>query len=105
MRAELEVELLSLKEGKFTGSITMVEAKHGKLVNFETWSRCMNNVYTSSILDHVYIVNPAKILRFEVFFGPFKFKLIKLKKRPAINRTASYSLGSYPFIPVIAVPE
>ena len=42
-------------------------------------------------------------LRF--LFGPFKFKSLNLKKRPAINRIASYSVGSYPFIPFIAVPE
>ena len=40
-----------------------VLSEHGliQLVNFPTWSRLINNVQCSSIIDHIYVKDPTKL--------------------------------------------
>ena len=42
-----------------------------QLVNFETWSRVINNTFCSSIIDHVYTRDPTKINSIYPITPPF----------------------------------
>ena len=60
------------------------------------------NINDNSILR---IEKKNCILWFNDLLGSFIYILVKLKKRPTITRSASYSLGSCPLTWVIAFPH
>ena len=42
-----------------------------QIVNFDTWSRNINNIQKSSLLDHIYLSNPTKVNNLKSQIPPF----------------------------------
>ena len=51
-----------------------------QIVNFDTWSRIVNGIKKSSLLDHIYVLNPATVLDISHYLPPFGDHLLVTAK-------------------------
>ena len=51
-----------------------------QIVNFDTWSRVINGKKKSSLLDHIYVTNPATVLDTSHYLPPFGDHLLVTAK-------------------------
>ena len=61
-----------------------------QLVNFDTWSRFINNIRHSSIIDHIYVKNPIAITNLSSVIPPFGdhcLIMFNIRLKIKINKT------------------
>ena len=61
-----------------------------QIINFDTWSRLINNVYCSSLLDHVYVSDPLETTNITQIIPPFGDHLLitfELGSNKTANKT------------------